>query len=88
MSGMLPPQDHEMLAHRLESLRLHVQRLYRQSSKRDALEGQRLTVTTGRYTLQFQMDSEVEWGPCEVGAQRAGQAARGPRGLLSSLGGE
>lgn len=61
-SGILPPQGHQALIQLLESLRAHLQRVYWHASKRDALEGQRLNLTTGRYTVQFQMDGEVEWG--------------------------
>jgi len=72
MSGTLPPQDHQMLIHLLESLRLDLERLYWQSSKRDALEGQRLNLTVGPYTLQFQMHNEGEWGIVKWGLRASG----------------
>jgi len=75
MSGTLPPQDHQMLAHLLEALRLDLERIYWQSSKRDALEGQRLKLTVGPYRLLFQMDSEVEWGLVKWGFRASGGAS-------------
>jgi hypothetical protein len=67
MSGTLPPQAHQMLVRSLEALRTELERLYWQASKRDALEGQRLKVTVGPYTVQFQMDNEGEWGIVQWG---------------------
>jgi len=67
MSGTLPAPDHQMLVHLLESLRLSLERLYWQASRRDALEGQRLMLTVGPYKIQFKMDNEVEWSLVEWG---------------------
>jgi len=70
MSGPLPRRDADKLVLLLESLRLDLERLYWQASKRDALEGQRLRLFIGPYKLHFKMDNEVEWGLVKWGLKR------------------
>ena len=61
MPGMLEPRDAQMVAHMIEALRLHLERLYWESSKRDALEGQRLNLIAPNYKVHFWMDERGQW---------------------------
>jgi hypothetical protein len=57
MDGTLTPQDSQMLLHLTESLRIHLERLYWELSRRDALEGQHLKLSVGeRCRVEFWCD--------------------------------
>ena len=65
MQGTLEPRDAQMVAHILESFRLQLERLYWDSSTRDALEGQRLNLTAEGYKVHFWVDERGQWALAE-----------------------
>jgi hypothetical protein len=67
MDGTLTPQDSHLLLHLTESIRIHLERLYWELSRRDALEGQHLKLSVGdRCRVEFWSDgagqtANVHW---------------------------